>query len=518
MARKASALLRLFDNVVTAIDRLHRAIMVGFAVALAAMLAVRAGAKPFWHDELYTVLASRFPIPTLWRASLDGFDLAPPLNTILTRAVHAVWGIGPVATRLPAIVGFWSACLILFVIVRRRSSVLAALSAALIPIFSGAFWYAYEARGYGLAIAWFAVALYGWSEAARGRRRFWNLSLMAVALAAGMWTHYYTVLAVLPIVMGELVSQIEHRRFDAAPWIAVAAACAAATPLWPLVHAAMPQAPNFWTRLEPPGLANAYGSVLGSLQGSRFLAGGAIVAVIALAATLQRLRGVTAVEPGDARQLPRHEVAAGLAALMIPAIGVLIGTVADAAFAPRYVLFAIVGFAITIPLATWRLTPGHRLADVVLCLTLILPFVKEAGRTLQADRWVLANPVADRGVLARQLTGTEPLVLSCGIDYLQLWYYAPPEAQNRALYVADPEAELRQTHTDTVDRGYLALARWTSVPVTDYSSFIADHQTFHLYVCGPDWLTSRLRAAGAWMREVEHEPGGQLFDVRLQGG
>src|SRR5262245_62003007 len=141
MARKASALLRLLENAVTAIDRYHRAIMVGFAVALAAMLAVRAGAKPFWHDELYTVLASRFPIPTLWRASLDGFDLAPPLNTILTKMAHAVWGVGPVATRLPAIAGFWSACLILFVIVRRRANVLAALSAALIPIFSGAFWY-----------------------------------------------------------------------------------------------------------------------------------------------------------------------------------------------------------------------------------------------------------------------------------------------------------------------------------------------------------------------------------------
>jgi hypothetical protein len=201
--------------------------------------------------------------------------------------------------------------------------------------------------------------------------------------------------------------------------------------------------------------------------------------------------------------------------LLIPALGVLIGTVADVAFTPRYVLFAIVGFAIAIPLASWRLTRGNHLADAVLCLTLILPFVKEAGQTLQAERWILANPVADRRLIMRRLTSPEPLVLSCGIDYLQLWYYAPPELQNRAFYVAEPEAELRETHTDTVDRGYLALARWTSVPVTDYSAFAANHQTFHLYVCGPDWLTSRLRADGAWMREVEREAGGQLFDVRL---
>ena len=46
---------------------------------------------------------------------------------------------------------------------------------------------AYEARGYGLMLGLFALAVYCWSEAANNRRREFHLPLMALALAAGMW-------------------------------------------------------------------------------------------------------------------------------------------------------------------------------------------------------------------------------------------------------------------------------------------------------------------------------------------
>jgi hypothetical protein len=48
-----------------------------------------------------------------------------------------------------------------------------------------------------------------------------------------------------------------------------------------------------------------------------------------------------------------------------------------------------------------------------------------------------------------------------GVVYLDLWYYAPAGGGERAVYLADPAAELAFDRTDTVDRGYLALGRWT---------------------------------------------------------
>ena len=99
------------------------------------------------------MFVSRLPPDILWRASLDGIDLSPPLNTILTRYVHFVAGVGPVATRLPPMFGFIVTSLLLFVFVRKRSNPLMGLTAALLPAYTAAWGYASEARGYILDTA-----------------------------------------------------------------------------------------------------------------------------------------------------------------------------------------------------------------------------------------------------------------------------------------------------------------------------------------------------------------------------
>ena len=94
-----------------ALDRRQGWVLAALIIGLGVVLVARARAKLFWHDEVFTILASRLPVRTLWTASRDGLDLAPPLNTLLTRLVHAALGAGPVATRLPPMIGFISACL-----------------------------------------------------------------------------------------------------------------------------------------------------------------------------------------------------------------------------------------------------------------------------------------------------------------------------------------------------------------------------------------------------------------------
>src|SRR5438552_2306864 len=96
--------------------------------------AIRAFGKPFWHDEIFTILVAGLPsLPAIWRAELAGVDFFPPLNDFVTYAVHSVFDVGPIATRLPAIVSFWGMCLIVFEIVRRRAHVAAALTAFTLP-------------------------------------------------------------------------------------------------------------------------------------------------------------------------------------------------------------------------------------------------------------------------------------------------------------------------------------------------------------------------------------------------
>src|SRR5215467_7819210 len=159
-----------------------------WTICVAIPTAMRASAKPLWHDEIYTVLLARLPSAGVhWAALRDGVDFAPPLNGLLTRAVRELAGGGPVAVRVPAMVGFWVMTLAVFVIVRRRSNATLAFAAALLPFFTAAYRYSYEARPYGLMLGLAALAWLAWSEAARGRGRAINLAILTFALSAGLW-------------------------------------------------------------------------------------------------------------------------------------------------------------------------------------------------------------------------------------------------------------------------------------------------------------------------------------------
>ena len=85
------------------------------------------------------------------------------------------------------------------------------------------------------------------------------------------------------------------------------------------------------------------------------------------------------------------------------------------------------------------------------------------------------------------------------------------------MYLADPAAELDATGVDTVDRGYLALARWTAVAVVPLETFVQTHRRFWLYApgAGDGWIEGRLRSSSASLTAAGADQHGRLFDVRL---
>ena len=478
--------------------------------------------KLFWHDEIYTVLLARLPLGSLWRASLDGVDLSPPLNIVLTRAVQLVAGAGPVASRLPSITGFIFTSLLLFAFVRKRSNALIGATAALLPAFTEAWTYATEARGYALTMACFAAALYGWSEAAAGRRVRSNLVVMAVALAAGMWSHYYFVLAFVPIVVGEIVREVTRRRPDPGFWVALGAAVVATLPLLPLASVAAGQRATFWARPAHMEFGKAYDFVFGSLAGRQWqqIAGTILIVTVGVLACLPRTRG-----PAQAghhvrinRRLAPHDAAACVVCLLVPAGGVVLGYWTGA-FTERYVVFSIAGLMAALPLLVWAAAPANGALDVVALVACLATLVG-------ASRHALLNktdPIDERSVIAERTKAADPFIVTGAADYLRVWYYTPVEFQPRVMYLADPAAELDATGTDTVDRGYLALARWTPVPVVPLEGFVQTQRRFWLYSPGADdtWIERRLGSWGATFipgipgTPAGGEQPGRLFLVQL---
>ena len=98
-----------------ALSRKKYVVILIFSIAYAFETCYFASRKLFWFDELFTVYLSRLPdLASIWNAMSQGADSNPPLLYELTRLSEFVLGgEGPVAARLPAIVGFGVFCLCL---------------------------------------------------------------------------------------------------------------------------------------------------------------------------------------------------------------------------------------------------------------------------------------------------------------------------------------------------------------------------------------------------------------------
>ena len=70
--------------------------------------------KPLWYDEIFTVMAARAPDAVgTWKAARV-LDASPPLPHLMTHFSMRLFGDGEIATRVPAIAGFWLYCLCIF--------------------------------------------------------------------------------------------------------------------------------------------------------------------------------------------------------------------------------------------------------------------------------------------------------------------------------------------------------------------------------------------------------------------
>jgi len=489
------------------LDRHRLPVLALFSLAFFVVVAAHAAAKPFWHDEIYTVLLARLPSArTQWAALRDGVDLAPPLNGFATRAVRAVAGSGPIAARVPAMIGFWVMLLAIYAVVRRRGNATLALAAAFIPFFTAAYRYSDEARPYGLMMAFAALAWLAWAEAARGTRRAQFLPILGVALAAGLWNHYFAALVFLPIAAGELVRSIRDRRIDRSMWLVILGALAAAAPLYPLLRDATSQTRHFWARPSIADVAGTYRFLFATLASG--FAGWTLLAIAALIvfSLFRPAERVPALEP-----IPAHEVAAAAVAVLLPAIGVGLALIVSGAFVPRYAVPTTTAVSVVLPLTVARMARRAPLVDVVLLAALVVAYGVSALAPIARPE----DPIAARPLLVRSLEMPGRTVAAGQLWFLQLWFYAPAALKPRVVYLADPDLALRYTGSDVVDRNYVALARWTPVPIERFDTFVDRNAGFRVYSAGAGWLLDGLRDHGAILETAGSEAGGQLYQVTM---
>lgn len=436
---------------------------------------ILADRRVFWTDELSTFYLAKLPKASmLWEALADGPDTLPPLGFYATRLSIQLFGEVHIAARLPAILGFWSMCVGVFLFVRRYASTAFAGVAMLSPLSTMAYSYAYEARPYGLMMGFGTVVLLCWQRVCEGRHRIWWQLGMATSLAAALASHWYAILILIPLGLGEAVRVFCRRRPDYSTWAALALGLASLGAYLPLIR----HARTFRTEMA--------GGIVGPLAVfatyQQLLQGGVLLflALLLVLAWLapKSLAGVANDQTPDLLRIPVEVMAAIVGFLLLPVFGAILATFVTGAFNTRYLLLAETGFAIGIGLATHRLAGGCRwTGGIVLTIAAVFGLFRiyESKIGLR-ERSAIREKTSVFSILRCPLAmadSPDPIVVPDVHTYYTLRHYAPSPLAERLVYLTEYDAIASR-----MSRG---LKSWTPWRIEEYKDFTGRHAQFLLF-------------------------------------
>jgi dolichyl-phosphate-mannose-protein mannosyltransferase len=473
--------------------------------------------KQLWNDELFTFyISQRSTLRDVWGVLLTGAEQLPPLFYVITRGFNAVFGRSALSFRLPEILGFWVMSAGLFCFVRRRSPVPFACIAMILPMLTSAFYYAYEARPYGLVLGFSALALLCWQSAAEGRMRTLSLVGMSLSLAAALSCHYYAILCFAPFALGEGVRTVVRRRPDFWIWIALLCGFLPLALFLPLIHAARGYSSTFWAKPRWTTPLAFYQGLLGPLALLMLL----VITIILALYSCSRFSEGTA-RPDKFWTLPIHEAAAAFGFVLVPIIGVVLAKTVTGAFTDRYAVSAVMGLSIVLACSLSVIGRESGRAGLLIAAVLVTFFVIESIRTYRH----LATQAQERatlyGFLRSYAGGTIPLVLAGPHLFFELSHDARQrQEKTNFIFLADAALAIRYTDTDDVERGLLNLRYLAPLDVRDFHRFCASNGEFLLYDNSEafSWVARELFKEQRKLTVVAQNGGGLLFRVLPKGG
>lgn len=481
---------------------------------------LRATLKTFWYDELFTVYLSRLPtFHATWTAVVNGSDLNPPLFYLLTRWAQHFSGEGLIATRLPAMIGFWIFGVCLYLFVAPRLGRIYGCIAALAPWFTFAEYYAYEARPHGAVLAWCGLMLLCWQRSrgnAHPLQRISSLWLTGLFLSflAALLTHVYAVFLAVPFFLVEVVHLLRHRRIHLWTCVALLLPPCLVAPLY------LRLSRIYSSDVSSGGLHIHPYEVLQHFLIAVF--GPSLALLIILLAVVAWRNRRSNPSPTREVSLTHEELIVALGLLLLPILGVVAAKITHGPYFDRYFLAATAGYAML--LAQIVAAPGTRPFAARALLAAMLFFL--AADTLIATycHWRHADldQIGPSTLIVFAPDPARPFVRNANLlldtshldilvtghaDYLFLEYYAPPELRRRLIFAApDPNEGFLI--------GYRRLSHWTGIGLqtTTFDDFFATHRDFLVYANTADCrdCTQKILADGFTLRSVKLDTDGRL--------
>ena len=464
----------------------------------------------FWDDEFFTLYISRATDwHSLLKALATGADQHPPPFYYLTHCITQLLGTSHVTLRLPAIIGFGVFCICLYEMVRSLVTPMWGVVAMLFPLSTKIYYYASEARGYGMVTAFVALAVLSWLKVAENDRRKIFLPLLGISLMGAVSSHYYAGLAVISLAAGEIVRSKVLRKIDFPVWIAFACTLLPILIFLSTIRSAREYSAHFWAIPVWSDAISFYPSELGL---GIFPLLGVLVAGVSCGVSLTGWTSPTGDDPQRPEPMTSWQMAAFYCLSITPIFAMIAAKLATHGFTSRYAISAVVGVGILVVYFTSRLSPRSltAFAAALVCLSMFgLQIRFLYARYMKEHESVMLN----LDLLGN--TGDQQIVLMDLTQLHQLTFYAPRKLATRLNMVADPEESIRYLHQDTVDRGLMDLRPWFPMKVLPVQLFLADNPRFLVYGESNDWtwLTYDLPAMGDVKLLARQDDDRLLFEV-----
>jgi hypothetical protein len=425
-------------------------------ISLYLVIACAEGAgKLLWGDELITLaIARQGSFAGIWHALALGTDPNPPLMHWLVMISTDVFGQSAFAVRLPAILCVLLAIVSLWIILSRWLSPGYAAVGVLAFMATRGFDYAYDARSYAPLMGFAMASLAFWltSTDRQGRPKLLALAGMAAALALGLSSNYYGVLAFFPIAAGEVVRSVRARRIDVGVWVAMAAAALPLYAYLPLIHHNIAEfAPHAWNRPRAGMIADSY---LELVEGILWPVLG-FALYIAWKMFIQVPRTPFPAASRTRPPVQIHEAVALGVLILYPVLGFCIAAGGAGMVSPRCVAPVCCGFGIVAGLFARRIFGAKAWTGVLLLSAALV--------------WVVARESVCAVLIAQQRSafltlrdevgresGNRPIVVADSLFVLPLAHYSPKEMRARIIFPIDFDAIHRTEQDDSGEQNLWA--------------------------------------------------------------
>jgi hypothetical protein len=515
----------------SAINRNPTYVLSGLVTLFVAIACGQGATKLLWCDELISLaIARQGSFATIWRALAAGADPNPPLSHWLIFESIRFFGESALAIRLPDILCVLFGIVALWSILRRWVCPGYAAAGALAFMATRGFDYAYNARSYAPLICFSMASLWLWlvscdsSDGDRKWSRVGALAMMAAALALGISSNYYGVLAFFPIALGEAVRNVRARRFQPGAWVAMAVAATPLIAFLPLIrHSISEFVPYAWNRTQTGMMVESY------LE----LVEGVFWPVLALA-LYAAWKGWKASDSEGSRQPARgatlllrpHEATALATLILYPVLGYLVATGGAGMIGSRCVIPVCCGFGIAAALLGRRIFADDPRAGVIfLGVALFWVVARESACAI-----ILAHQRTEFFALRDEVAGQPaklPIVVGDFMFVLPLAHYSQPDVRGRIVFPIDFNAIHATEATDSVYENLWAGRNGIfPIRIVPYDS-AAFTQNEIILIARPDgWLAQRLSRDGFHLGQPDENRAWQnvggvftslsLFETRLQ--